>query len=202
MERRVRLVPLMMSLLLLCACGGQKEPDAQEQAVALQKQWRDMTACSGHLELTADYGERVFSCGMDLVYDRVTGGSLTLTQPELVKGLTARFQGDDLTLSYEGVSLETGPLTQEGLSPLEAVPTLYRLLTQYDPAVCERTEDTLQLTLRDYGGQPGEGLEAVIAFEAETGKPLTGGLYWEGAQIIDVQMTDFQMMTGEDPEGR
>lgn len=199
---RPKLLPLMMSLVLLAGCGrGATERSAEEHAIDLQRQWRDMTACSCHLALTADYGERVFSCEMDMAYDQVTGGVFTLTQPDLVRGISARVKGDDLSLSYDGTSLETGPLTDEGLSPLEAAPTLYRQLTQGNLSSWELADGVLTLAFRGYDTQPGEGLEATVSFNAETDEPLTGRLSWNGTQIIEIQATNFQMMTGEAPEG-
>lgn len=199
---RLRLLPLMMTLLLLAGCGGQKEASAEELAVELQRQWQNMTACAGHMDLTADYGERVFSCGLDVTYDQVTGGVLTLTEPELVRGICAYLKPDGLTLRYDGVSLETGPLTEEGLSPLEAAPTFYQQLTQGSLAAWDLTDEALSLTFRGHDALPGEGLEATLTFSRETNQPLTGELYWNGAQIIQAQFRDFQMMTGEAPEER
>lgn len=193
--RRCVVGALMMSLLCLTACGGGTgEMSGEELALQIRSEWLDMTGCVCHVDLTADYGERVFDCGLDVTWDRVTGGTLTVTQPELVAGLTARFSGKDVTLTYDGVSLETGPLTDEGISPLEAVPGFYKALTEGYMAVCDLDEETLQVTFRDYQSAPGEGLETTITFDAQTHVPQTGTLYWDGAAVLTAQVTGFQMM--------
>ena len=199
---RIRLFPLMISLVFLAACGGNTaERSTETHATELQRQWREMTACSCRLALTADYGQRVFSCELDAAYDQVTGGTLTVIEPELLRGVSARIAPEGLTLNYDGTSLETGPLTDEGLSPLEAAPTLFRLVARGNLAAWAEDDGVLHLTFRDFGAEPGLGLEAAVTFDAETDVPLEGRLSWNGAEILRLQISNFQMMTGENPEG-
>lgn len=198
-KRRVRWFPLMMSLLLLasCAAGGQGKQSGEDLALAIQKEFGQMTACTGRFSLTADYGERAFECTLDAVYDRVTGGALTIAEPELVKGVTARFSAGETALSYDGFSLELGPLTDEGISPMETLPTLWRQITEgYVAAVAENEkENTLAVTYRPDGQSPGTGLEAAVVFDRETHKPRSGELLWDGVRVAAVEVQEFQMMT-------
>lgn len=199
MERRVRWFPLMMSLLLLagCAAGEQGKQSAEDKALAIQKEFSDMTACTGRFALTADYGERAFECTLDAVYDRVTGGTLTIAEPELVKGVTARFNSGETTLSYDGFSLELGPLTDEGISPMETVPVLWRQISQgYIAAVGEK-DGVLTVTYRADSQNPGAGLEAVVTFDGASHKPLSGELFWNGSRVAAVEVQEFQMMGEE-----
>ena len=132
MKRRGRWFPLMMSLLLLagCAAGEQGKQSGEDLALTIQKEFGQMTACTGRFALTADYGERAFECVLDAAYDQVTGGALTIVEPELVRGVTAKFSAGETALSYDGFSLEVGPLTDEGISPMETLPALWRQITE------------------------------------------------------------------------
>ena len=161
-----------------------------------------MTACTGRFSLTADYGERVFECELDAAYDKVTGGTLTLTAPEAVKGVTARFSDDGVTLVYDDFSLETGPLTDEGISPAEVLPTLWRQIAAgYIAAVEERSrENTLAVTYRDDGQTAGVGLEATVVFRADSRAPTFGELFWNGERVAAVTVQEFEMM-GEGHNG-
>lgn len=197
MKRRLWLFPLMISLLLLAACGGEGEKSGEERAIQLQSEFAAMTACSGRVRLEADYGERVFECVLDVTYDQVTGGVMTLVEPELVKGVSARVSPDGLSLSYQGFSLDTGDVTGDGLSPVEALPRLYRAVTRDYVAGATLSEELLSVTYRDAEQAPGAGLEAVVTFDLQTHAPLTGELFWDGSRVILAQMTDFQMMTAD-----
>ena len=199
MGRRFRWFPLMMSLLLLagCAAGEQGKQSAEDKALAIQKEFDRMTACTGRFSLTADYGERTFECVVDAAYDQVTGGALTIAEPELVKGVTARFNAGETSLSYDGFSLELGPLTDEGISPMETLPTLWRQVSQgYIAAVAEK-DGVITVTYRPDGQSPGRGLEAVVIFDGESHKPLSGELFWDGSRVAAVEVQEFQMMGEE-----
>lgn len=196
MKRRVRLFPLMMSLLLLAGCAGkgQGERTGEELALAIRKEFAGMTACTGRFSLTADYGERTFACVLDAAYDQVTGGTLTIVEPELVKGVSARFSAGETALVYDGFSLETGPLTDEGISPMETLPTLWRQISEgYIAAVAEK-DGVLTVTYRADGQSPGTGLEAAVAFDMESHSPLSGELFWDGSRVAAVEALEFEMM--------
>lgn len=197
MKRRVRWFPLMMSLLLLagCAAGGGKKQSGEELALEIQREFAHMTACTGRFSLTVDYGERTFECVLDATYDQVTGGMLTIVEPELVKGVTARFSDGGTSLVYEGFSLETGPLTDEGISPMETLPTLWKQIAGGYMAAVEEKDGSLTVTYRADGQSPGTGLEAVVVFDTESGEPTSGELFWDGSRVAAVEVQEFQMMT-------
>lgn len=205
MKRRVRLFPLMISLLLLagCAAGGQGKQSGEDLALAIQKEFAHMTACSGRFSLTADYAERAFECVIDAAYDQVSGGTLTIAEPELVKGVTARFAAGETALSYDGFSLETGPLTDEGISPMETLPTLWRQVSAGYIATVEKneTDKTLHVTYRSDGQSPGTGLETVAVFDIESHKPRSGELFWDGVRVAAVEVQEFEMMGAAQENG-
>ena len=45
-------------------------------------------------------------------------------------GITARLEEDGFTLSYDGVEMSTGKLTEDGLSPAGALPVLIEQWTE------------------------------------------------------------------------
>lgn len=197
MGRRFRLVPLMMTLALLAGCagnGGQEKETGEDLALALQREFSHMTACAGRFSLTADYGERAFECVVDAAYDQVTGGTLTIVEPELIQGVTAKFKAGETSLVYDDISLETGPLTDEGLSPMETLPTLWRQIAQGYIAAVEEGDKTLTVTYRAEGQSPGTGLEATVTFDTQTREPTRGELSWDGARVAAVEVQEFEMM--------
>jgi len=204
-KRRGRWFPLMMSLLLLagCAAGEQGKQSGEDLALTIQKEFGQMTACTGRFALTADYGERAFECVLDAAYDQVTGGALTIVEPELVRGVTAKFSAGETALSYDGFSLEVGPLTDEGISPMETLPALWRQITEgYIAAVASSEKDkTLTVTYRPDGQSPGTGLEAEVIFDTETHKPLSGELFWDGSRVAAVGVLEFEVMLPGQEEG-
>ena len=60
MRRRLLCVP-MMTLVLLTACGGTAAGDpAEGLALAVRGEYLAMERCAAEVEITADYGQRVY----------------------------------------------------------------------------------------------------------------------------------------------
>lgn len=191
-----RLCALMMILILpLAACGGEGENEAEETLSAVRGQYLEMTGCSGHADLTADYGRRVYGYGVDFTWQREGETLLTITAPEIVAGTTARINAGETALEYDGVMLETGPLNEEGLSPVDVLPALLRYAREGFAAECslEEAEQArrLRVLCRDPEREPGTGTEAELWFDPETGALLRGEVSQEGCTVIQCEITGF-----------
>lgn len=194
-----RLCALMMTLaLLLTACGGGGDGNEAEKILAeVRGSYLEMTACTGHADLTADYGQRVYTYGVDFSWQREGETLLTLTAPEVVAGTTAHVAAGETALEYDGVMLETGPLDSAGLAPVDAVPALLSYAREGFAAECvlEETEEAqkLHVICRDPERDPGVGTEADLWFSPETGALLEGELSEDGFTVIRCQFTEFTM---------
>lgn len=190
----------MMSLLLLTGCGGGGTSDSEDTALAIQREFGAMTACSCQVALTAHYDDTALDYVLDVTYDRTGGCALRVVEPEIAQGVTARVKDGQTALEYDGFSLDAGPLRGDGLSPLEAVPTFYRAICAGYIAGIDPAGDTLTVTYRDGESDPGTGLEAVVCFDGRSRVPLTGELYSDGTMIASLQVKDFQSMAPTDGE--
>ena len=79
----------MMTLVLLTACGGTAAGDpAEELALAVRGEYLAMERCAAEVEITADYGQRVYEFLLSAAVDGEET-VLTLREPELAAGITA-----------------------------------------------------------------------------------------------------------------
>lgn len=192
MGRRAGFVPMITLILALSACGGPSgETTARELAGAIQSQYQDMNSFSAQVELTADYGQRIYSFGL-MAEGEGEETVLTVTQPDLVAGVTARTNGEDNTLEYDGLILETGPLDEEGLSPLSAVPVMLEAAREgYITECLWEEENVLQVRLGDPELVSGQGREILLWFAADTGALTQGEIWSDGVRVIQCEYTDF-----------
>lgn len=187
---------MMILAFPLAACGGKGENEAEEALNRIRGQYLEMTACSGHAELNADYGRRVYTYGLDFTWAGEGETLLTLTAPELIAGTTARIAAGETALEYDGVMMETGPLNAAGLTPVDAVPALLTYAREGFAAECalEGEEETrLHVVCRDPQLQPGEGTEADLWFAPDTGALLRGELSDGGVTVIRCEISGFAM---------
>ena len=122
MRKLLFCVPMMILLLSACT-GGAEGNEAEELALQIRGEYLAMSSCAGQAAITADYGQRVYQYELAVAVDGEET-TLTLSAPDTVAGITARVTGQDGQLEYDGLSVETGPLDPEGLSPVSAVPAL------------------------------------------------------------------------------
>lgn len=118
-----------------------------------------------------------FSCSVKAVYrdmqvrgtlTREAVGTLTMsfTAPETLDGLTARWDGGDVTLTMHGMSFAMDPASVPESALGEEI------IAAFDAALRgegERTQKDGKLTVRDSGANG----EYTLVFDAETGRPLS-----------------------------
>lgn len=198
MGRRGWLWTLTITLCLaLTACSpAEKGAQAEQLALLIRGEYLSMAACDAQVEVTADYGSRVFSYSLDVAYRREGETVLTVTAPEEIAGVTARLWEDSSVLEYDGAQVETGPVTEEGLSPMAAVPLLLEQAGEGFIAQCglETLEsgEVLRVVCRDPEGQPGVGLEYTLWFQPETHALVRGEVSQDGYTVLTCTFTGFQ----------
>lgn len=115
------LVPILLILcLLLTACG---ENRARESFESFAEKLRHSENLSFEAALRAEYADKTVEFSVKYVSD-VIGCTVTVTKPETISGISASVRDGESSLQFNGMSLDTGELTDFGLSPMSALPML------------------------------------------------------------------------------
>ena len=179
----------MMTLLLLTGCGG-GVGEAEREALSLRAEYLEMTSCTAQVEITGDYGQRVVRYTADLETEE-EHTALHLTAPETVAGLTAHLNGMDTALEIDGVTVETGTLDGERLTPLNAVPALLEAIRSGYITACSYSEDgCLRVDCGDPELGPGRGRETSIWFDSAHDL-VRGELSQDGVLAVTCGFLDF-----------
>lgn len=195
---------VLMMTLLLAGCGGQSGEESPDNLAAqIRGEYLSLSAWTATVSVTADYGERVYDFVLDVSWEKEGETVLTVVEPELIAGITARLKEDGAYLEYDGASLSTGPLTGEGMTPLEAVPFLMEQLTSGYMARCDHEtwdeRQVLWVDCRDPEGEEGTGSECALFFDPDTHDLLRAELSYDGAVVLTAEFTDFtKEMTSDD----
>ena len=191
---RKRLLCVLMMTLLLAGCGQTGGNEAEELALTIRGEYLALDACSAQTTVTADYGQRVYEYELAVSVDGEET-VLTLSAPETVAGLTARLAGPDSFLEFDGLSVETGPLDGDGLTPVSAVPALLEAARSGYITACALEEDgaLLRVDCGDPAGSPGTGTEYALWFDAATHALTRGEISANGFRVILCEFSDFMM---------
>ncbi len=182
------------ALYFLTGCSSQQN-QGEELAVAMRGGYLASDQISLSCTVTADYGERVYRFS----FDSITEGEktqLTLTAPAELAGLVATIEnksGDSQLssqLSYEGVLVDTGALSDDGLSPITAVPALISVLKSGYIQQIMLGENELVLTCGDPDTPASTGQEFVLTLDAATGDLQQGEIFVDGFRVIDCEILE------------
>lgn len=194
--RRGKVCAQMMTLcLLLAACSQSADKGAEELALSIRAEYIAMTACAGQVELTADYGERVYEYTLDFTYEKDRELVLTVVAPENIAGITAHVGDNGTALEFEGTRLETGPLSGDGMSPVDSLPALLKYaregcIAETGIEVMDGA-DTLRMCCRDPENEPGKGNEATLWFDSNTHDLVRGEISVDGFTVIQCAFSTF-----------
>lgn len=194
--RKSTMVCVLMMMLALSACGGARENDPQQQVLALRTDYLEADGCTAKLTVKADYGQRVYAYDVEVV---VAGGEsvLTVTAPEELAGITARLTDGQSQLEYDGAVLETGPLSEDGLTPLSAVPALLECARSgfIHSSTAERLgeRETLRVLCRDPEQPAGKGREVSLWFDSASRALIQGEIHLDGYRVILCEFESFTL---------
>ena len=192
MRKVFSLFALTIPLLLLSGClGGGEGQKLLDLALTVRGEYLAMEGFSARAELTADYGHRVYPYTLEVAG---SGEEITLTvlQPELISGITARIREGDALLEYDDLVVETGPLTEQGLSPMSAVPAMLEQLREgYLMAWTMEADGSLRITCGEPDSTPDTGTLYDLWLDGESHALLRGEISVDGRRCIQCTFSSF-----------
>ena len=190
MNKRLLFLPMMLLLLTGCSGGQENENGAEAQAVAIRGEYMAMTSYSLQAQVNADYGQRVYDFTLSVTWDGEET-TVAIREPEMLAGVTARITGEEGTLEYEDLSLETGFLDDDGLSPVSALPALMEAARSQYINRCTLTDGMLEVHCADPEQKPGTGREVTLWFDTQTHALTAGEISQDGRRVIACEVTEF-----------
>ena len=189
--RKSLVMCVLMISLLLTACGGKGDGSPMDRALTLRGTYLSANGCTARMRVTADYGQRVYT----YTVDAQVGGEetvLTVCEPAEIAGITARLRSGESLLEYDGAVLETGPLAEDGLTPLAAVSALLEAARGGFIDSCGTEGEALYILCRDPADLPGDGRQTALWF-APDGGLLRGEVSVDGRRVIQCEFEHFAL---------
>ena len=117
-NRLVVCLLLFFLLVSLSACRG--EQPASERVLEIRGLFQSGTQHFS-AEITAHYTDHVYHFTLRW---NSAASTIEVLAPEIIAGVVVAVSESGTVLHWDGAELNTGPLTEDGLSPLAALPTI------------------------------------------------------------------------------
>ena len=137
-----KLLPLMISLVLLCGCADNGEESFDEFAGGVA----EADTVSFSADVRAEYSDKTSEFTLRYAQS-AESAEVEITEPETVAGIKARITGDALSLEYDGAILDIGSFGDTELSPMSALPLLVRSITDAHVDITWREDDMIAARL-------------------------------------------------------
>lgn len=189
--RRSAVMCVLMISLLLTACGGKGNGTPMDRALELRGTYLSADGCTARMRVAADYGRRVCAYVVDA---RIGGGEtvLTVCEPAEIAGITARLREGESFLEYDGAVLETGPLAEDGLTPISAAAALFEAARSGFIDSCGWEGENLYILCRDPADPPNEGRQIGLWLGPDGGL-LRGEVTVDGRRAVQCDFEHFTL---------
>lgn len=175
-------LPVLMTALLLCACGGSGGAERRFDEA------REALAASERISFTAEVGADLGDSRFEFTAECTRSDGETevrITSPDIISGVTARMGELGSQLEYDGLILSVGDLTETGISPVSSVPIIIdALLGGFASEVWSEGEYTVARIYVD------DSADALIWLDADM-IPVRGEIVSGSVAVAQCSITDF-----------
>lgn len=184
-----RIVPVLLALVLLSGCAG--SGDGKDQAMAFREKLLSAQGCSFDAEITADYGDKVYTFSVSCQGDSNGDMTFAVSAPEAIAGIGGKLTGSGGSLTFDDQALAFALLADGQLSPVSAPWIfLHTLRGGYLTAFSQEGE-TLRLSIDD--SYEADALHLDIWMGAD-GMPTGAEILWGGKRILSLSVTNFTLL--------
>lgn len=183
------LLTLILALVLL---GGCRESHSEEErAMEARERFLAAQGCTFQAEVTADYGDKVYTFSMDCQGNDMGDVAFSVTAPDSIAGITGSLSGQGGSLVFDGQALAFSLLADGQVSPASAPWLLLHTLRGGFLTSYSQTEEGLLLSIDD--SYEADSLHLDIWLN-EAGAPTGAEVVWAGRRILSLQVSNFTFL--------
>ena len=169
----------LLFAIFFVACRGQRPAD--ETILELRERFLG-TEQSFTAELIADYGTYIHQFTLSFCS---AGRRLSVLQPEILAGIDISISESGTMIHFDGTQVDTGPITQDGLTPLAALPIIHHQWQEgHITAAFYETFSGLETLVMQTAVT--DTVAHITWFDAETFIPIKSTLLEGGTSVITV----------------
>lgn len=180
-----RFAAIMLVCVLLSGCS--RGQDRINRCMELRSRVL-RSGCSFTAEITADYGDKIYTFTVDCAADSAGELTFAVVQPESIAGITGSISGEGGFLTFEDAVLHFELLADETLSPVSAPWIFIKTLRGGYLTSAGDDGDLLRVTIDDSYEE--DALQLDIWLDGED-IPVQVDILYDGRRILSMTIRDF-----------
>lgn len=182
-----RLIGLFLFFAMLTGCTSDRKGISDGLKLRQQLSTGDRYIFTA--EITADYGDRIYTFIMDCGFDSSGNVEFSLVQPESIQGISGSVSQTGGKLLFEDTVLLFEPLTQGQVTPVIGPWLMVKaILSGYINGVSEGNGNK-ELIIDDTFGT--EKFRVIVQL-LEDDFPCSCEIYWQNRRILTIKLSNFQ----------
>lgn len=172
--------------VVLAGCSG--TGSELDRAMTFRDRLLDAGECSFQAEVTADYGDSLYTFSVTCSGNAMGDLTFCITEPELLKGITGIIEASGGEIRFDDVALAFPLLTDKQLTPVSAPWIFLKTLRSGRITAAAQEEGNLHLTMDDSYAE--DALQVDIWLDGDS-KPIRGDILYAGKRFLSLHVKDF-----------
>lgn len=178
-----KVLPLILTVLLLTGCSG--TPKEMDRALALRTRLLQASSCTFDAEVTADYGDKLYTFSMNCTADPNGDLSFRVTAPESISRIAGQITRQGGALTFDKTALHFDLLADDQLSPVSAPWVLMKSLRGGYMTSAGMEDGLLRLSVNDSYEDDALNLDVWL----DSGDiPQRADICYDGKRILSMKM--------------
>ena len=179
---RKLVLPLMISLVILCGCADSGE----ESFMQFMQQVSAANEIGFDALVRAEYSDKTAEFKLGYTQDE-NGAVVEVKEPELIAGIKARVSEDGTQLEYDGAVLDIGTFAGSELSPMSALPLLAKTMREGHIDIVWTEDDMLVARII-----PSDDFTVTLWLSPEL-EPLNAEITYREKSVVFIEISDWKV---------
>lgn len=182
-----RLGAILLLVLLLAGCS---ETENRINRVLALRSALLKNNCTFTAEVTADYGDKLFTFTLECAGDEEGNLTFSVTEPESISGITGTITGEGGFLTFDDAALQFDLLADGQVTPVSAPWLLLKTLRGGYLTCAGEDGEKLRVTIDD--SYEDDALQLDIWLNSDN-LPVQGEILYDGCRILSMTIGNFQI---------
>lgn len=179
---------MLLAVCLLAGCAGQNRD--LERGIKLRTQLLGSNSCSFDADITADYGDKVYTFSLQCQADGNGNVHFTVTKPDSIAGIQGTVDGEDGALTFDDVALHFPLLADNQVTPVSAPWLLVKTLRSGYITSAGAGKEYLRLSIDD--SYADDALHLDIWLD-NSNTPVKAEILFRERKILSLDVKNFRM---------